>query len=571
MLSIASLSAQHAAHYYSADNYCSKEEAQVGSQWQGKATEQLALSGSVETKTFSQLLQGQTPAGRSLQQRIGINHTAGIDLTFSAPKSISLAALWGADTALRAVHEQAIRISLEAIETYSGTRLWHGSEAHYKRFYLTGNLVIAQFAHTTSRAQDPQLHTHNIVLNTTHTGNDWRALDTRVLYKHRQLWQSIYHQELALGCQQLGYALSYESGHLELAGYSPEQLAYWSKRRQQIVQMVGTNASTVQKQMACLRTRPRKLSDRTLEALRQQWTTESREYRLNVEHPQPGVIHALDAAEQLGLARSALEHLTASFSSAASFSQISLIEQVFRTEDRNTAAKAFGYPALESAIAEAIEAGHLYKHGDHLSRSTNVPVSKPCPAGKQISTPYPNTDAAGFFAQDIAQGKRTLLVAPIDHHEQLTRAIRRRLWQLGKLTSPRCVSQQIVDSTIETVICVGDRLRIPGRINQVQVQIEPSDNDDDFLLRHRNGKITAWQLNQPKPFEFDWVQAPNSPLKQRIEAIHVVGDINETVLKKLQKKAHITTYKKAGPSISLQSEQDRISVPSPDPGLETER
>lgn len=234
MLSIASVSAQHAARYYSADNYCSKEEARTGSQWQGKAAEQLALSGSVETKTFSQLLQGQTPSGEPLQQRIGINHTAGIDLTFSAPKSISLAALWGADAALRAIHEQAVRTTLEAVETYSGTRLWHGSEAHDRRFCLTGNLAIAQFAHTTSRTQDPQLHNHNVVLNTTHTGHNWRALDTRVLYKHRQLWQSIYHQELALGCQRLGYALSYESGHLELAGYSLEQLAYWSKRRQQI-------------------------------------------------------------------------------------------------------------------------------------------------------------------------------------------------------------------------------------------------------------------------------------------------------------------------------------------------
>ena len=85
MLSIASVSSQHAAHYYGADNYCSPDEAKTASQWTGNGFDALQLDGPVENQIFSTLLNGYTPDGKQLHQAFKMHHVAGIDLTFSAP------------------------------------------------------------------------------------------------------------------------------------------------------------------------------------------------------------------------------------------------------------------------------------------------------------------------------------------------------------------------------------------------------------------------------------------------------------------------------------------------------
>lgn len=63
----------------------------------------------------------------------------------------------------------------------------------------TGNLVIASFQHGTSRAQDPQLHTHNVIMNAT-KGEDgaWRSLEPRAIYQLQKQIGAVYRQELAL-------------------------------------------------------------------------------------------------------------------------------------------------------------------------------------------------------------------------------------------------------------------------------------------------------------------------------------------------------------------------------------
>ncbi|MEM9267244.1 MAG: MobF family relaxase, partial [Cyanobacteria bacterium P01_F01_bin.13] len=357
MLSIASVSAHHAAHYYGSDDIYA--DAAPNSQWQGKASQKLQLQGSVDADTFKTLLWGQTPDKIPLQKAFKIGHTPGIDLTFSALKSISLATLLGGLWTLQQAHQQSIRAALSLLESCSGTRFWHGSTIHQNRFKQTGNLLIAQFVHTTSRAQDPQLHTHNVVLNTTHTGHEWRALDTRTLFKHRKLWQTVYHQDLAIKVQQLGYAVTRHQGHLELAGYTPEQLEYWSKRRQQILQAVGHHASRRQKQVACLRTRPQKRGERSLATLRQQWAEENQEMGLEINHPVPGVSKVPEASTRVAAAKDALDHLTRSLSLTDSIDTLSLIQQVFGNDGWGNPEQLFGYQDLAQAITEATDEGHL--------------------------------------------------------------------------------------------------------------------------------------------------------------------------------------------------------------------
>lgn len=116
MLSHANVSAAQATSYYEKDDYYTQGDATLSSdsQWQGQGAAQLNLIGPVEPQPFQQLLQGQTPEGKSLHaKRIDPSkHRAATDYTFSAPKSVSIAALIQKDRRVIAAHDQAVKTAL---------------------------------------------------------------------------------------------------------------------------------------------------------------------------------------------------------------------------------------------------------------------------------------------------------------------------------------------------------------------------------------------------------------------------------------------------------------------------
>ena len=97
MLSLANVSASQAENYYESDDYYTEDDPDLesDSQWQGSGAENLDLEGPVDKAVFQHLLHGQTPAGKSLHSKAikADNHRAATDYTFSAPKSVSIAAL----------------------------------------------------------------------------------------------------------------------------------------------------------------------------------------------------------------------------------------------------------------------------------------------------------------------------------------------------------------------------------------------------------------------------------------------------------------------------------------------
>jgi len=104
-----------AGHYYSQkDNYYTREEGFEQSEWHGKGAEKLHLSGGVDSKQFTELLQGKLPNGEQLGKIVEgeVNHRPGWDLTFSAPKSVSLLAFIGGDKRLIEAHRQAVYATL---------------------------------------------------------------------------------------------------------------------------------------------------------------------------------------------------------------------------------------------------------------------------------------------------------------------------------------------------------------------------------------------------------------------------------------------------------------------------
>ncbi len=288
MLSITKLSPKQGEAYYKQENYYSKEEAKKHSEWFGRSAETFGLSGNVEAEDFKNLLHGKSPDGNLslLGKKVDPEkHRAGVDMTFSAPKSLSIAALVGGDERLVEAHRNAVKHALEITEQRYAQGRITTTEGRIEA--NTGNLVVAQFHHNTSRAKDPQLHTHCVVMNATKLENGaWRALHNDQLYKQKMLIGQIYRNELAASVEKLGYEIEQkENGLFEIKGYTQEQLELFSKRSKQIKALVGENATSREKEIAALINRPSKGKEIPQEQLREFWQLQCGAV-VEFQHPQ---------------------------------------------------------------------------------------------------------------------------------------------------------------------------------------------------------------------------------------------------------------------------------------------
>ncbi|MGB3790407.1 MAG: MobF family relaxase [Phormidesmis sp.] len=274
MLSLANVSAAQAENYYEKDDYYTQGDPDLrsDSQWQGNGAEKLGLEGAVDKAIFQQLLHGQTPDGKSLHSK-AINpekHRAATDYTFSAPKSVSIAALIQKDKRVIQAHDEAVKTALTVLENrYAQTRVRRGPGIREK--VQTGNILAATFRHETSREQDPQLHTHCVVINATQMEDGkWQSLSNEEVLNNQKLLGEIYQNELAVQLRKSGYEIEPNgSGQFEFKNYEQPLLDLFSTRTQQIEQYIerweeaiktagGKSLNANQKKQATLATRLRK-------------------------------------------------------------------------------------------------------------------------------------------------------------------------------------------------------------------------------------------------------------------------------------------------------------------------
>jgi conjugative relaxase-like TrwC/TraI family protein len=294
-----------ANHYYSEkDNYYTRDEGVEKSEWWGKGAKSLNLSGVVDEKQFSNLLQGRMPNGELLGKMVDgqLKHRAGWDLTFSAPKSISILAYVGGDMRLVDAHRNAVSIALSHIE--HGCAQARISSSEGMKYQNTGNLVGALYHHDLSRARDPQMHTHSVIMNMTkRLDGKWRSLASkmgrydeksivevngfieRVRNNNRYL-SKVYETELAFQVKKLGYEITTKtkSGIFEIADVPGEVINFFSKRRNEIENQLvekglsGGKASAI----ATLDTRDtKKIVDR--QELQEEWKENIRKLKFDVQ------------------------------------------------------------------------------------------------------------------------------------------------------------------------------------------------------------------------------------------------------------------------------------------------
>jgi conjugative relaxase-like TrwC/TraI family protein len=154
------------------------------------------------------------------------------DFTCSAPKSVSVLAVTLDDQRLAEAHEEAARLAFRELETFAATRV---RKQGGQKDRTTGNLVAAAFVHDSSRALDPQLHTHFTVFNATFDAQEqcWKALQARGMYDAIRYGTAVYRNELVRRVQQIGYSVVPAKHGFEIQRVSDDVLKRFSKRAQQ--------------------------------------------------------------------------------------------------------------------------------------------------------------------------------------------------------------------------------------------------------------------------------------------------------------------------------------------------
>ena len=220
------------------------------------------------------------------------NKRAGFDLCFSAPKSVSMAMALRPEShhEMITAHQKAVANTLQYLE---GNAIYtRVTQNHITRREQTRMMLCGKFNHLVSRNQDPQLHTHCVILNQTLCQDGkFRAIDNETLYQNKMLYGQIYRNELAKNLRELGYQIQVTNenkGFFELAGISREQIETFSSRRLEIVeQLKKWNAHTAKmaEKAALLTREAKKYQD--MDRLMESWRDSLNEHQINIEKVEP--------------------------------------------------------------------------------------------------------------------------------------------------------------------------------------------------------------------------------------------------------------------------------------------
>ena len=366
------------AYYSEKDDYYLSDK--MAAEWHGHGAAALGLAGEIDPRDFRDALAGKVHG----QQRVGSEgfkevrqpdgttkkvplHGPGWDVTLSAPKSVSVAALVGGDRRVIDAWDRAVRAGVDYIESNAALTRQRNAGGEYT-YRNTGTLVAGLVRHASNRNLDPQLHTHAVVANMTRdpvTG-EWRSLDSRQgLYKLQVATNNVVMNQLASELRDLGYNVSEwtvrdnDAVSFELADVSPEIRAAFSTRKAEIDAelaahgMTRADASAEARETATLDTRSPKEHVPAAE-LRAQWRHRAEVVGYNpTTRPTPpdAPSHSDRAGPAADAVGAAIAHLAAR---DTRFTHTAVMQQA-RIAAHGRACDA----DLEAAIAEAKAVGDL--------------------------------------------------------------------------------------------------------------------------------------------------------------------------------------------------------------------
>ena len=222
----------------------------------------------VELATFQDLCAGFDPrTGAPLVRNAGPDHLAGLDCTMTLGKSASI--LWMAGTPeqrtmIEEAHRAAVGQALRFIEREGLITVRSGAGGqHHDR---PSDLIVAQFDHYTTREGDPNIHTHNVIMNVAGSPrtsrrykSDHLTIEPAGCFRNLLSIGAAYRAAAAEQLARHGFAFREAGrGQWEIAGIPQGLIETFSKRSAQIEGLVGRDASAAQKEVAALSTRSAK-------------------------------------------------------------------------------------------------------------------------------------------------------------------------------------------------------------------------------------------------------------------------------------------------------------------------
>jgi len=258
---------------------------EAAGEWMGPGTPALGLSGTVHAHDLDAVLAGENPGtGQVLGAARHRVRVAGFDMTFSAPKSVSLLHALGdpgVSEAVAAGHAGAVTAAMAYVDDHA---------LAVRRRIVTGQkgvpmavdgVAAAGFVHRLSRANDPHLHTHVVVANLGRgPDGDWSALDGRGVYAHMSAADALYHSHLRYELtRRLGVTWNLpDRGRADIAGIGPEARREFSRRAAQIADHLADRDLTSgrSRSVAGYATRAEKDPHLSADDLRPQWRDRAR-------------------------------------------------------------------------------------------------------------------------------------------------------------------------------------------------------------------------------------------------------------------------------------------------------
>ena len=249
--------------------------------WEGAGAAQLGLVGHVQEDHFARLCAGCHPFtdARLGPRNTGSNRRICYFGQISAPKDVSIAYLVAGDQRIAVWWNESVRETLREIEGVTSTRVRIGGSVEDRP---TGNMVAAVVTHDTSRALDPQLHTHVCVMNVTHDPVEkrWKAVEPRGFYKYQSYLREVSYNKLAERMREGGYEIeNARTGGFNIKGFPTKLREDFSKRREEIERVADAMKTRSQDALHAIAAKTRaEKSHLEAEQLKAHWLSESVEY-----------------------------------------------------------------------------------------------------------------------------------------------------------------------------------------------------------------------------------------------------------------------------------------------------
>ena len=286
MLSMTSLgSAENVDRYYNKElntaSYYTRDAQGTGGVWGGKFAESIELSGAVSTGDFKAVARNIHPETRQkITQRTSSVRRVGYDLTFTAPKGVSILQELGGDKRIGVAFDKAVETTFRRLEQDARTRVRINKQDTER---VTGNLMWAGFTHYTARpvngVPDPHLHRHNIVFNATYdaTEDKQKAAALADIKTNMPFYEAVFHSELAAEMHDLGYKTVSDGKYWDL-DLNASIIEKFSNRKTEVLKESKKRGITSGKSRAqvALFSRSKKSKDISMSELRNDW-----EARLN--------------------------------------------------------------------------------------------------------------------------------------------------------------------------------------------------------------------------------------------------------------------------------------------------